>query len=581
MKHVLLIVKLRWMLFKNSLRSRSGCTELLSAMLLGLLLIPLDIVLSVALGAIAYTLYGQPFFVPAVSCILAGITVAWQVIPLLTASLGNDADIDKFRQYPLSTAELFAIDVALGAFDPLALLAYPSIAAVLFGCVARSPRTLPLSITTVGLFVAFNIFLSRYTHRLISALLSNRKRREVIAVLILLLVFIPQIILSVNSRNRTRTIAERSSDPTATVDYARKTVTTFGKYLAWLPPGLAARNLMARADAVRGFNWLALLAAAAFGFAVGSLEYNRLIRDYYGRMPRWRRRATGKQRDKGTSRIARNGDGVFETGRLEAKSKEPTSGLRLSLLDKVFPWLPSTSTAILEKEIKYFYRSPRAFLIFLGPLLGAIVFIMPSHLGAITAKAENYRLSLIVLYSVFLDTQIFSNAFGFDWHGAKLYFMAPTKGQAVLFGKNLAALCIMGAQIVGVMLLFAIFTGPVNPIAIVDALFAFVISVPMSLTVGNYLSVLYPRAIDFSKVYGRSYSHVSQFFMLLDLPLMAAVVGAGPVIGLILDSSTITYIIFAGEAVLAAVVYWVTLRSAGNLMEGRAESFLQSLLARS
>ncbi len=46
MKHVLLILKLRWMLFKNSLRSKSGCAELVSAILLGLLLVPLDLALS-------------------------------------------------------------------------------------------------------------------------------------------------------------------------------------------------------------------------------------------------------------------------------------------------------------------------------------------------------------------------------------------------------------------------------------------------------------------------------------------------------------------------------------------------------
>src|SRR5215813_1444010 len=196
MRHVSLIVRLRWMLFKNSLRSKSGCAELVSAILLGLLLLPMDLVLSAVLGVTVYGLYRTPLLVPAVSCILGGVTVVWQVIPLLTASLGSDTDIERFRQYPLSIGEMFAVDVTLGIFDPVALLAYPAILAVLVGCVARSPSNLPAGLVSIGLFTAFNVILARYIHRLISALLSNRRRREIFAVLIVLLLLAPQIILS-------------------------------------------------------------------------------------------------------------------------------------------------------------------------------------------------------------------------------------------------------------------------------------------------------------------------------------------------------------------------------------------------
>src|SRR5215831_396444 len=194
MKRVLLILKLRWMLFRNSLRSKGGCSELVSAMLLGLLLVPMDLILSALLGFVVYELYGKDIFVPSVSCILAGITLAWQLIPLMTASLGSDANIERFRQYPLSTRELFAVDLALGAFDPVALLAYPALASVLAGALLRSPGNMPLAVVSMGTFAAFNVILSRYLHRLINLLLSSRKRREVVAVLIFLILLSPQII---------------------------------------------------------------------------------------------------------------------------------------------------------------------------------------------------------------------------------------------------------------------------------------------------------------------------------------------------------------------------------------------------
>src|SRR5262249_57995784 len=122
-----------------------------------------------------------------------------------------------------------------------------------------------------------------YIHRLISALLSNRRRREIIAVVIVLLLLAPQIILSIGQRGRDRTLADHNSNPSQAIDYTRKTIMTVGEYLAWLPPGLAARNLSVRAEGFSITTWLALLAAAGFVFAIAWLEYGKLTREYYGR----------------------------------------------------------------------------------------------------------------------------------------------------------------------------------------------------------------------------------------------------------------------------------------------------------
>jgi hypothetical protein len=602
MKHVVLIVKLRWMLFRNSLRSKSGWAELVSAVLLGLLLVPMDLVLSSGVFAAVYYLYGKPLLVPVMSCILAAVTLAWQLIPLLTASLGSDLDIEKFRPYPLSTRELFAIDLALGSFDPVALLAYPSLVAVVIACGARSTAALPPALISVGLFTGFNIILSRYVHRLIGALLANRKRREIIAVVVLLLLFSPQVIVSLTSHRRAADISDRRGGGEQAIDRTRKTIVAAGEYLAWLPPGVAARNLSLSLDEISIMGWLAMLGAAGFTIAAGWAEYARLVRDYYGRAPRRGRRRAEARRDQGAGQVQWEEGVILQAGndltaggpvvgvekgasRLPALRRwlpEGASGIsRFSALDRLLPWLPLASTAILEKEIKYFFRSPRAFLIFIGPLLGTIILIVPGQVGSLTARAQSYRLAIIVLYTVLLDTQFFSNAFGFDWHGAKLYFMAPISGKSILIGKNMAATTIMCVQVIAIGMLFSVFTGQLGPRAIVDAMFAFAIGVPLNLVVGNYLSVLYPRAVEFSKVFGRSYSHLSQLVLLINLPLMALLVGAGPVLGAILDSVSVTYAIFTAETVLALVVYAATLGSAGRLLEGRAETFLQSLAARS
>jgi len=413
--------------------------------------------------------------------------------------------------------------------------------------------------------------------RLINALLSNRRRREIIAVLIFLLLLLPQVLLSISSGGRAGARPDRSATPSETVDNTRRRVVTAGQYLAWLPPGLAARNLTTGEGGLWVSSWLALLAAAGFAFAIGALEYRKLIRDYYGPPP-----ASGKRSDRQRQTGPAEGKGAaaFNDVEINVQARAPAAISRFSLLDDLFPWLPVGSTAVLEKEIKYLYRSPRAFLVFIGPVLATMILIMPNRMGRLGGKVENYRLAIIVLYSILLDTQFFSNAFGFDWHGAKLYFMSPIKGRSVLIGKNLAAVLIIFVQVAAIAVIFRVLAGPLEPAAAIDALFAFGIATPLSLTLGNYLSVLYPRAVDFSKVFGRSYSNVSQFAMLLYLPLMAVVVGAGPVLGWIANSRSVTYAVFGVELVVALMIYGLTLGNVGNLMEGRAESFLQSLVAR-
>src|SRR5262249_33362243 len=112
---------------------------------------------------------------------------------------------------------------------------------------------------------------------------------------IFLILLSPQIILSLSSRGRTRSNPQHDTDPVEAIGYSRKTLLTAGEYLAWLPPGLPARNLSATADGFLIGPWIALLAGAAFALGAASLEYSRLRADYYGRSPRARRRSISKQ----------------------------------------------------------------------------------------------------------------------------------------------------------------------------------------------------------------------------------------------------------------------------------------------
>ncbi|MGH9760228.1 MAG: hypothetical protein ACREDR_47145, partial [Blastocatellia bacterium] len=164
-----------------------------------------------------------------------------------------------------------------------------------------------------------------------------------------------------------------------------------------------------------------------------------------------------------------------------------------------------------------------------------------------------------------------------DWHGAKLYFTSPARGRSILIGKNLAISACVTIQALVIAGAFSLFSGPVTLTGTVNAVFVFAIVLPINLAIGNYLSVMYPRGIDFSKIYGRSYSGVSALIGLAALPGLLLVLGIGPVLGWLLGSHLIVYGVFAAEMLLALGVYAVNLKRSGVLLEGRPEQFLEGL----
>ena len=585
MRRVFLIFHLRWMLFKNSLRTKSNWLEAGTGIFVALVVGIFDISVGIGLGLIAYVFYGRDVFTELITCVLAGISIMWLCIPVLTASFGDQMDAVRFRIYPLSMTEVLAIDLILGLVDPAGLLVIPLLVGLLGGVAARSLHMASIAGLFLLIFYIFNLALSRYVQRLIGSFFSTRRRKEILGLIVFLLLFVPQMLLTFNSPGRSRyrpqqpSAQQKGENPDRQTDRLRQ-IGKVATYLAWTPPGITARTIGDGPGEPTGKAILLFAAAVAFCLAAVVLEYQRVAREYSGRESYWQRRAARRRPPEhrpsvGAERhgpVTRPVPAVTKTNQDTAVILEPAS--------RVLSWIPPEVMAMAAKDARYLYRSPRALLMFIAPLFACLIFVIPRTEFGAARIGSNYQIPLLVFYALFANSsQIFNNSFSFDWHGARLYFFSPVRGQDVLRGKNLAATAACLLQLAAVIILYLILTRSFPLQGLVSGLLILGVALPFDLTVGNYLSVLYPRGVDFSKVYGRAYSGVSAIVSLASTAVLFLAVGLGPLLAWTTGSLAIQYATLAGECALSISAYFYFLKPAGRLLEGRPEKFLQALLA--
>ena len=597
MSHVYLIIHLRWMLFRNSLRSKRNWFEAGTAAFVALVFAAFDLMTSVGLGVLAYALYGKSYFGQLMTCLLAGISLMWLCVPVLTASLSDQMDAVRFRIYPLTIREVLAIDLLLGLIDPAGLMVIPLLGGLFVGCAARSPGTIPLMIAFLLVFYIFNLALSRYIQRLIGAFFASRRRKEVLALFIFILLFMPQILISLNSRRHESYQRGRPAQPYQPYEQEVERLKRVGKladYLTWTPPGITGRTIGEGDQQPVGATLILFLAALAFASAAVALEYERVGREYSGRESFWQRRARTRVLAPGPKQAvpARHRETRYPTdahrpfGPPAATGAGPARATPISLAapDAVTTLfgvpIPRDVLAIAVKDLRYLYRSPRALLMFIAPLGACIILALPRGDIGLSKLASSYQIPLLIFYALFANSsQMLNNSFSFDRDGAKLYFMSPVKGRDVLTGKNLAAVAVCLMQVAAILVLYVCLTGGLPLDGFINGLLVLGVALPFDLAIGNHLSIFFPRSVDFSKVYGKNYSSLSALMGFISAAVLAGVVAIAPIAGYASGSHAVQYAILAGECLVSIAFYLFFLKRTGKMLEERPEAFLQALLA--
>ena len=330
---------------------------------------------------------------------LLGVCAYWQVMPVLSASMGSALDLKKLRVYPVPHGKLFAIEVLLRLTTGAEMLMVVAAGAIGLtrndeaggaAAVARVAIVLPL-------FAAFNLLLSSGMRSLLERLFSRRKIREVMALLLAMLWVAPRLLVHFGYG---KGVLERAGGSMRSVA---------------LPWTAAARAAVG--EQVAG--------------AVASLAAWTLAAAWFGR---WQ----------------------FERSlRHDATAAQATpsqgSGARVAVMDRLYR-LPSLLwrdplAAIVEKELRSLARTPRFRTVFLMGFTFGLAVWLPVAVNR-KEPADSWFLTVVAVYALTLLGQVsYWNCFGFDRSATAFYFAAPVGFARVLVAKNIAALAYLYLEV--------------------------------------------------------------------------------------------------------------------------------------
>jgi ABC-2 type transport system permease protein len=488
--------------------------------------------IGVGAGAYSYAVSAPAKKLDAVlSILLAAVCVYWQVMPVVSASMGSSLDLRKLLPFPIPHDRLFAIDLLLR------LITCAEVLLVLFGGAAgvlanSSGGNLLLIIPAFAVFVVFNLLLASGIRSIVERLLARRKLREAMVVVMATVWMVPRFLFETGYRPRTFDRSLAAAQAIA------------------LPWGAAAHA--ARAHSLT-MAWASLAVWVAVAAWFGRAQFERSLR-----FDSAAAQATGPASPTGTSLA-------------EAFYRIPS---RL---------LPDPLAAMVEKELRTLFRSPSFRNLFVMGFTFGLLIWLPMVIGRSADSASflsRHFLTIVSAYSLTLLGQVtYWNCFAFDRSAVALWFAAPQSMAAVMVAKNIASQ-------VPVYLEIAILTAITLPMRLVtgwsqvgEAVSVVAVTSIYMLAMGNITSVEYPRGVNPERASRGGGSGRFQMLSLVFYPLALLPVALAYLARYAFDSDAVFRAAMVVAAVVGAVIYKAALNSAVSTAGRKREAILQTLSA--
>jgi len=480
------------------------------------------------LGAIgAAALMSQATEMSVIDRVLPGglllVFLYWVLVPVMMASKGSSLELSKLLAYPIPHSEFWRLEMLLRlsvGIEPLLIVTGAFIGLLLNAAV---PHWAPFALV---FFVVFTMCFAAGIHDLIGRVMARRGVREIVSLLFILMMALPQVLIVRGDARRFAWMLEATTWP-------------------GLPWAAAARIA---AGAATLSNVAVLLAWTAGGYAFGRWQFERTLR--------------------------------FDEG--EAGSMRATA--RLSRFDWFYRW-PSLlfgdpTAALVEKEIRSLSRSSRFRLVFLMGFSFGLIIWWPAAFGRHEhgpTFMTNHFVAMVSMYAILLLSEVlFWNVFGFDRVAAQLYFVAPVAPRTVLMAKNIAAAFFVAVETTLAVAICALVPLPVKPGGAGEAYALAAVSTLLLVSIGNISSFYSPRPVDPSKPFRSARGRV-QLLMLLVYPVVAIPL----VLAYVARYAFASDLAFYGTLLLAfgfaVIVYRLTMDFALALAERNRESILTAL----
>jgi ABC-2 type transport system permease protein len=536
------IAWLRWRLFVNSLRSTRGTLELVSRIMVSFAFaiggfggaFGMGIAASLSISAGKPELLALPLWF---------VFIFWQTFPIMATAFTNNPDSSDLLRFPLSYGSYFLVRMTYGAFDPATALGSLWSLGILVGVGFAKPALLPWAALVLLAFAAFNLLLMQMVFAWVERWLAQRRTREIMGILFVLLMLSFQLIgpLLRYFEGRSGPAAHRSVE---------RYVDVLAPVQGMLPPGLAA-DAIAQAVHSRfmtGFSSLALL--CAFVLVTGYCLHVRLRAQYHG-------------------------ENLSEVAAASAVPKDRSLQLGWNL-----PGFTAPVAAVFEKEIRYLLRSGPMLITLIMPLFVLFVFRFGAmnsahHSGIFLWRTPDMAFPAAAGYTLLMLTNLAYNNFGGDAGGIQFFYASPVRFRDIVLAKNLTHAGILAIEIVFAWIAVSFLYGRPALDVTIAALAGLLFAAPINFSAGNLLSLCAPKKVDYSS-FGRQ--RASQTTVLISLGVQIFVVGVGVAVFWIARSygnfwiATLILLVLAGISLSAYVVIL-------NRMDGLALQRRETLVA--
>ena len=545
-EQIALVARMRWQLFRNSLRTLKGRLEAVSTAFIGLTMTGLVFGGGALMGIATYFLVAHDEW-QWLEGLLWIAFLFWQLYPLFAASVGVQFDFANLLRFPLRFSSFFALSLIYGMFDPGAVTSLFWLFCMWVGLGIARPAMLLWGLIVLLLFATMNLLLGRMILLWTEKWLARRRTREVLGFIFVLVMLSFQFIGPTINHLQHQHTRMQSSWVVTLLPVARV-----------LPPGIAGHSLTYALGGNHALGALWFLLLTLYGAAFFLLLRTRLVAQYRGENLSEARAITPPTK----------------TLRAGARARAPSSSWEI-------PLVSGASGVVFEKEVRYAFRSgpmllnlviPVVLVIFLG-----ITFHQQGKNVDFFARRPDMAFPVAVAYTFLIQMNMVFNSFAFEGTGMQFLLVAPVRFRDVMIGKNLfqGVVAVFEALTVWAAVSW-IFAPP--PLAIVTATFAGLLYATLAnFAVGNILSVCYPRKLDFGAFRRKKLAGVT---MVIGMVTQGVLIGMGAGVFLLtkhFDRLALAPPIFLVFTAIAAAVYLFSLTKIDRLVQSHRETLITEL----
>lgn len=247
------------------------------------------------------------------------------------------------------------------------------------------------------------------------------------------------------------------------------------------------------------------------------------------------------------------------------------------------PGMPSPVAAMFEKELRYFLRSGMMLMNVFLPVILVIFFAMQwmgpedvERMPPLFRKMPSVAFPSAVAYMVLVLAQLAYNSFAFDGRGIQILYAAPVRFRDVLLGKNLSYAALVVLDTVMVLGVLAAMGKPVGAMMVAITLAGLTFVMLVHFSVGNAMSVCFPRAYDFERMRQRARGTTVFVYLVTQVFTMGI---AGVVVGIAVAAGQLALAlgIFVVLDMGALKLYQVMLERCDEIAQNRREQLITEL----